>query len=142
MNSIQTDFLALDTNEFVLALRESPVSSSCGVLVFEKLSQLKVYIPLQVIIELNRNLSNLEVSRVFAALSRAKALRIDYAKPPQSLIDKWLFRGAKKGDAVIVADLEMARINYLISENRHFISELTDLPFTVLSSREVLDALG
>ncbi len=51
---------ALNTNEFILALRDGLIKFACGVLIFDKLNNPNLYIPLQVIIELNHNLSNSE----------------------------------------------------------------------------------
>jgi hypothetical protein len=53
--------------------------------------------------------------------------------------------GLKKGDAVIGAFCEFREIDYFISENRHFISELKTDKFKILDSNEVLkklEALG
>ena len=55
---------------------------------------------------------------------------------------RWEQRGAKKGDAVIAAHLEIAGVRYFISENRHFIAEITNLPFKVLTSEETLRLLS
>ena len=41
----------------------------------------------------------------------------------------------------IAAHLEINNIPYLISENRHFLREITNLPFKVLSSQELLQYL-
>jgi predicted nucleic acid-binding protein len=142
MNSIQNDWIALDTNEFIFALKGDTSHPSCELLIFEKLSQLKVYVPLQVILELQRNLTPQEMRDVFTALNRAKAIYWDYSLAQSDLIAAWKQQGAKKGDAVIIAHLQTANVPYLISENRHFIRELTDLPFKVLTSTEAIELLG
>jgi hypothetical protein len=43
---------------------------------------------------------------------------------------------------VIAAHLEATGIHYFVSENRHFLAELSGLPFLVLSSEEVVRLLG
>ena len=50
-------------------------------------------------------------------------------------------QGAKKGDAVIAAHLEAAKIHYFVSENRHFLTELLASPFQVLTSEEAIQLL-
>ena len=66
----------------------------------------------------------------------------DYAPARIERIRQWEQRGAKKGDAVITAHLEVAAMRYLVSENRDFLKELPALPFTVLSSEEAVRLLG
>jgi predicted nucleic acid-binding protein len=141
MNSIQDEWVALDTNEFIFALRKDINYPNCRLLIFEKLVQLKVYMPLQVLLELQRNLTMNEMRDVFIALSKAKEIQWDYALAQIDLIAQWQVQGAKKGDAVIIAHLQAANIPYLVSENRHFVVELPELPFKVLTSEVVMNAL-
>jgi predicted nucleic-acid-binding protein len=138
---IRNQTVALDTNEFVFALRRDPVYRFCETLLFENLSQLTVYVPLQVVIELQRNLTDDEMRGVWLALTRAKTVTWDYAPAPLELIMQWQQRGAKKGDAIIAAHLETADIRYFISENRHFLAELPALPFTVITSEQAIELL-
>ena len=141
MNSIQNEVIALDTNEFIFALRQEPTHSACEILLFDKLPKLQVYVPLQVLVELQRNLNSEEMRGVCMALSHAKSLQWDYTPAPLPLIAKWQSQGAKKGDAVIAAHLESAKISYLVSENRDFLVELPNLPFKVLTALEVVSRL-
>ena len=53
----------------------------------------------------------------------------------------WKSQGAKKGDAIITAQLELAGVSLLISDNRHFLHQIPNLPFRVLSSREAVELL-
>jgi len=80
--------------------------------------------------------------RVLLAVMKARAVTWDYAPAPLELVRTWEQRGAKKGDAVIADHLEIAGVYYFISENRHFIAEITNLPFKVLTSEETLRLLG
>ena len=72
MNFIHNQLIALDTNQFIFALRQDPTYSSCQILVFEKLHKINVYLPLQVLIELQRNLNENEIRGVMLALSTAR----------------------------------------------------------------------
>jgi hypothetical protein len=131
----------LDTNEFVFALRRDARYPACETLLFDKLGELKLYLPLQILAELQRNLSAAEMRVVLRAVARARSVTWDYAPARSELIEHWVERGAKKGDAVIAAHLEASHVRYFVSENRHFLSELSDLPFEVLSSEEAVRLL-
>ena len=142
MNSIQDELISLDTNEFIFALRKDASHPACETLLFDKLDELKIHLPLQILLELQHNLTDEEMRRVLLAVMKAKAVTWDYAPAPLELVTRWEQRGAKKGDAVIAAHLEVAGVRYFVSENRHFIAEITDLPFEVLTSEETLRLLG
>jgi hypothetical protein len=134
--------VALDTNVFIFALRKEPNFPACETLLFDKLQELKVYMPLQIFVELQRNLTGSEMRRVMRALAMAQTMTWDYTPARMDLIRHWEQQGAKKGDAVITAHLEAAAIRYLVSENRDFLMELPALPFTVLSSEEAVRLLS
>jgi len=97
--------------------------------------------PLQILVELQRNLTANEMRGLLLALNRSKTIQYDYAPVSLDLVIPWERRGAKKGDAVIAAHLESAGVHYFISENRHFLSQLPDLPFIVLTSEEAVQLL-
>ncbi len=97
--------------------------------------------PLQVLLELQRNLSDDEMRGALLALHRMQSVRWDYALAPSERVIYWEKRGAKKGDAVIAAHLEAAGVSRLISENRHFLTEIIELPFEVLTSEQVMRLL-
>jgi hypothetical protein len=141
VSSILEARIVLDTNEFVFALRDVARYPACEELLFHRLERLRLYLPLQILIELQRNLSAAEQRRLFTALRRARSLDLDYASASQSLVELWLERGAKKGDAVIAAHLHAAGVPYLVSENRHFLVEIENLPFEVVTSEELLRRL-
>src|SRR4051812_35157560 len=134
MNSIRDEFIALDTNEFIFALRREARHPDCETLLFDQLPDLKIFMPLQVLLELERNLKPEEMHGVLLALGRAATISWDYTRAPMELIQGWERRGAKKGDAIIAAQIEVSGVQFFISENRHFLSEIADLPFKVLSS--------
>ncbi len=140
MNSIREETVALDTNEFIFALRREPNFPASQILFFEYLNQLKLYLPLQILLELQRNLNADEMRGILLALSYARVMW-DYAPAPPELVARWLQRGAKKGDAVIATHLEVAQVRYFVSENRHFLVELSELPFQVLSAENALQLL-
>ena len=142
MNSIRDEVVALDTNEFIFALRRDADHPACEILLFDKLSQLHVYLPLQVLIELQRNLRTDEMRGVLLALTKARAVNWDYVPAPLELMARWEQAGVKKGDAVIAAHLQAADIRYLVSENRNFLVDLPNLPFEVLTAEEAVELLS
>ncbi len=142
MTSIRGEAVAFDTNVCIFALRKEPNYPACATLLFDKLTEPQVYMPLQIFLELQRNLTPSEMRRVVRAFMMAQAVTWDYAPARIERIRQWEQRGAKKGDAVITAHLEVAAIRYLVSKNRDFLKELPALPFTVLSSEEAVRLLG
>jgi hypothetical protein len=142
VNSIRDELVALDTNEIVFALRRHPDFPACQILLFDRLDELNVYMPLQVLLELQRNLHADELAMVFLALTRARSVSWDYTPASPETVREWEERGAREGDAVIAAHLGIRSIRYLLSENRHFLAELMNLPFQVLSGERALQLLG
>jgi hypothetical protein len=110
VNSIRDEVVALDTNEFIFAIRRDPRYPACETLLFDRLNDLRVHVPLQVLIELQRNLTQEEMRGILLALTKAAAVGWDYAPAPPELVRQWELRGAKKGDAVIAAHLEAGRV--------------------------------
>jgi hypothetical protein len=96
----------------------------------------------QFVIESQRNLSNNEMRGILLSSKHKLSHAWDYVPAPFELVAQWKQRGAKKGDAVIAAHLEASNICYFVSENRHFLMELSKLPFTVLTRKEAVDLLG
>jgi len=66
---------------------------------------------------------------------------LDWTPPPDYLVTEFRLCGCKKGDAFVAACVAAAGVDYFISENRHFLSEIKNLPFVVLSPAEVLAQL-
>ncbi len=71
MASIRGEAVALDTNVCIFALRQEPNYPACETLLFDQLTELQVYMPLQIFLELQRNLAASEMRRVVRALTMA-----------------------------------------------------------------------
>jgi hypothetical protein len=142
VSSIREGLVALDTNGFIFALRREARRPACETLLLVGVADLQIYVPFQVNLELQRNLSRTEMRDAMRALEGARSVTWDYAQAQPEMVQRWQEYGAKKGDAIIVAQLEAYGVHYLISENRHFLAQLPALPFTVLSSEEALRRLG
>jgi len=142
VSSIRDELVALDTNEFIFALRRDAGRRACETLLLEGVAELQLYVPRQVLVELEHNLSPAEMRDAREALESARSVTWDYAPAQPERVERWQEQGARAGDAMIIAQLEAYGVHYLISENRHFLAELPALPFTVLTSEEVLRLLG
>src|SRR4029079_18123689 len=101
-----------------------------------------VFMPREIVRELRRNLLPRELQAVLAQLRQAADVYWDVSGPPEATIKHYGGLGAKKGDAVIAAHLDASGIRILLSENRHFLSEIPSLPFRVLTAAEALQELG
>ena len=141
MISIRGEKVALDTNVWIFALRKGPDFAACETLVFDKLHELQIHMPLQIFLELQRNLAPSEIRRLVHGLTLTQAVTWDYTPAQPELVRHWEQRGVQKGDAVIAAHLEEAAVRYLISENRDFLTAIPALPFSILSSEEAVRLL-
>lgn len=141
MSSIRIDPVALDSNAYIHALRQTPGYAACSTLLFDRSPELHVHVPLQVIVELQKNLDSAEIARFYAIARESGAFDFDYRAASAELRAKFEARGARKGDAAIAAQLQAAGVRWLVSENRHFLAEIRDLPFTVLSAADALAML-
>ena len=131
----------LDTNVWIFALRKDPNFTACETLVFDRLHDLRLYMPLQIFIESQRNLASSEMRRMARGLTMTQAVTWDFTPARLDLVSQWKRRGVKKGDPVIAAHLEETAVRYLISENRDFLPALPALPFSILSNEEAVRSL-
>lgn len=138
MSSTRTEFVALDTNQYVFAVRRDASHPACRTLLFERVKDLRIFVPREVVRELRRNLIPSELQAALAPLRRAIDVFWDYSGPPEETLLRYRTLGAKKGDAVIAAHLDAAGVGTLVSENRHFLGEIPDLPFRVMTAAEIL----
>ncbi len=141
MRFTRSDWIAYDTNEFIFALRESPTRPESYAIVFEHLSKFRLYIPYQVALELQHNLTPAEMRDVVRATQTCIEVHWDYFPAKPDRIAAYTAMGARFGDAAVAAQLEAAGVQWLVSENRHFLSELDGLPFRVLAAGELIDLL-
>jgi len=140
--TIVDDWVAFDTNIYIFGVRKNPKFPAC-VELLERIGELHVHIPRQIIRELHNNLQPDEVHELFSLFHRYHdRIRINWRTTSLELIEKFQQLGCRLGDAAVAAHLEEEKIETLISENRHFLSELPELPFRVLSSTAALEELN
>ena len=128
--------ISLDTNIFIFGLQK--IKPSC-VEIIKNLDKVKdnILIPAMVEKEIIKNLNRREVNIFYKIMTKLN-FPIDYENPPKKLVLQYKKSGLKKGDAVIAAFCEFRKIEYFISENRHFLRELQTDKFKILPSKEIL----
>ena len=102
---------------------------------------LPIVIPRLVAIEVTRNLQS--------TIDQARFYRLFYERPfamiidedlPNVLLASYITKGLRaKGDAYIGAFAEWIQVDYLISDNRHFLRELQTDAYRVASPAEFLN---
>lgn len=136
--SIPDEWIVFDTNIWIFGLRRGSNIPACSQLL-EHLDRLRVVLPRQVLQELQANLSENEINTLFRLLTRfPERLKISWDKTKPEIIAKYQALGWKLGDAVVAAHLEELDIKTLVSENRHFLEEVRNLPFRRLSADQAL----
>lgn len=97
---------------------------------------LRLVIPRLIAQEVTRNLTTTEQVRLFYQLFQAQDIALIVDEPvPQNLVDKYVQLGLPaKADAFIGAFAEWMAVEYLISDNRHFLRDLQTNTFTVLDA--------
>jgi hypothetical protein len=140
--TIFDNWISFDTNIYIFGIREGPKFPAC-VELLERMGELHVYLPRQIIRELQNNLHLDEVHELFSLFSRyPDSIRISRKTTTLALIEKFQRLGCKLGDAAVAAHLEEERVETLISENRHFLAEIPNLPFHVLNAAAALAEMG
>ena len=142
MTTIRNERIALDTNEYIHALRRTPGQEASATLFFDFIAELHVFIPLQVIIEIQHNLTPQEKTELFDVLREAERIIWNYTPALPDRVDHFRSLGARQGDAYIAAQLVEAGIGWLVSENRQFLAEIRPLPFHVVNAKQALELLG
>ncbi len=101
-------------------------------------NDLKLVIPRLIAKEVTRNLKNPQQEKLFYRLFDKYEFATIIDEPvPKDLVQKYTRLGLPaKADAFIGAFAEWQNIDYLISENRHFLRQLTTNSFQVMDSQE------
>jgi len=139
--TIQNERVVLDTNIWIFGLRRSQEFPNCS-LILEQINQLQVIIPLQVLRELQANLTENELTKLFHLINQfPNQVSIFWKKAEINIIHKYQNLGCDLGDAVIAAHLEELKVNIFITENKHFLEDVKGLPFQRLNSTDALKEL-
>lgn len=122
--------ICIDSNQFIFGISGTDPASEKLMLL---LPNLDVVIPRLVIKEVTRNLNDTETKLLYALLGKAPHVKIIDEPVPLALVKKYIDCGLpEKADAFIGAFTEWQGAKYLISDNRHFLSEIVGATFEVL----------
>lgn len=136
--------VVLDANEYIFGLG-SRRERACEQLldtVVRRTPAITARIPRLIVNEVRRNLSP-EAFREFLSILTMLRLTIDEdSVAPIELGIQYEALGLKPADAFIAAYTEWVGAAMLITENRHFLSRHSNLPFQVLTAEHALKRLS
>ncbi|MCU1265075.1 MAG: hypothetical protein JWM21_1393 [Acidobacteria bacterium] len=131
----------LDTNIWIFGLRREKSLEYCEALL-KRIGSFVAVIPLQVLKELNVNLSEDEIRDFYRLLNQyPEGVQSSWHKAPLDRIRYYEDQGCRKGDAVIAAHAEVLSVDFIITENRQFLQTIKDLRFGVLRPADAIGRL-
>ena len=140
--TIPLERLLLDTNVWVFGLRGDAAFPACAELL-ERIGLFGVVIPLQLIKELNVNLSEDETRDFYQLVNQhPEIIELSWEPAPVDRIKFFQAKGCRKGDAVIAAHAEALKVEIIVSENRQFLQTIKDLPIQIITSEDALGRYG
>lgn len=133
--------ICIDSCVFIRAA-DAPASDAAALIALLN-PDLPVVIPRLVVHEVVRNLRSEDSIRTFYRLfSGESGGQIIDLQAPDELVEAYTARGLRiKGDAIIGAFAEWMHVDYLISDNRHFLRELHTDAYRVLAPGDLLALL-
>lgn len=134
--------IVLDTNEFIFGIEEtSKPSVELLDLLVDFPESYVLRIARSIFSEVRRNLAP-EDFRTFVLLIESLTTINEDFEVPYELARAYENQGLKPGDAFIAAYTEHVGARYLISENRHFLSRRSNLPFHVATAANFMQEIG
>ncbi len=135
--------IVLDANEYILALGPQPDAACRRVLdmVATPGGPHELCICRTIGEEVRANLSDRALVIFYRLLAVVRPVDEDWIMSLE-LRPKYEKAGLKAADARIAAYVEHVRADYLVSENRHFLSRREGMPFGVVSAEEFVRILG
>ena len=131
----------LDTNVWVFGLRRHDAATACAELL-ERTGAFSVVIPLQVLKELNLNLTEEEINEFYHLINQQPEwVELSWTRATVDRVEFYERLGCRKGDAVIAAHAETLTATTIVSENRQFLRAIKDLPINILTAAEALARL-
>jgi len=134
----QNMHICIDSSVFIRGIKTRDVTIAT---IFRSVGvKLALSIPRLVVNEVTRNLIVPHETRIFYKLFHHVDTSIIIEEPvPVTLVEKYIRLGLPaKADAFIGAFAEWQQINYLLSDNRHFLRRLQTPAFAVLSPDEFM----
>lgn len=133
--------IVLDANEYVFAFGSAP-DPLCRrvVLRMQMDARCQLCIVRTIVDEVRTNLTKEQGAAFFSFLRPLAGMDEDRVVPDEAA-GKYRALGLKPADAFIAAYAEHVDADFLVSENRHFLSRRGDLPFRVVSAEEFVQLL-
>jgi predicted nucleic acid-binding protein len=132
----------LDTNIWVFGLRRSTEFPACAELL-DLIGSFSIIIPLQLLKELNVNLSEEEMHYLYELINQyPDVIEVNWERASADRIQFFQEQGCRKGDAVIAAHAEALGVRIIVSENRQFLQALEGLPFEIVDAESALMRLS
>ena len=131
--------LVLDSNEYIFSFGLLKKASSVTLvdLIVETLPVNSIRIPRLIAEEVCRHLTPEEFKEFIGFVTNLTAIDEDFVVPFE-LGAKYESLGLKPADAFIAAYVEWTGADALITENRHFLKNRSDLSFKVLTAKDCL----
>jgi len=130
---MQNITLILDSNEYIFGFRDKNSHSAS---LLTKIKFFKLKIPFIIIEEVDRNLP-IDLQKKFYQLIGDHA-EIVFKLPPEEYLEKYRAQRLKSADSLIAAYCEFLNVDFLISENRHFLVDFHPKSFKVFSAHDFL----
>ncbi|MCK5328876.1 MAG: hypothetical protein KAR36_09745 [Candidatus Latescibacteria bacterium] len=128
--------ICIDSNQFIFGISGTDPASETLLLL---LPNLEVVLPRLVVKEVTRNLNDAQAKAFHSLLSKAPRVKVIDELVPPDLVAKYVDLGLpEKADALIGAFVEWQGAGVLISDNRHFLSDLAGAAFEVLRPDEFI----
>jgi len=121
--------IVLDSNEYIIFLNQKTQ------LLDEIFQNNRIYVNEMIVKEVLRNIKESFKSQFYKLLFKDNII-LHNEKLPISLFEKYKNLGLKKGDIEIAAFCENMEVDYLITENRHFLKSKKFEKFKILSLKE------
>lgn len=132
--------LVLDTNEYLYAfgLERKVECEDINFWLGANAADVELFVPRMVVDEITRNLANPILRRIHRFWKLMECSIDDDGLIPADLYESYIHCGLKSADARIGAYAEWVDADYLISENRDFLSLAGPLPFRVTKAAAFL----
>lgn len=134
--------LILDSNEYLFAfgVAQRPASRALFDRLMAERELHQIRVPRLVLGEIQRNFPARIFREVAKLIQESVSVDEDFLVPFE-LGSKYERMSLKPADAFIAAYTEWVGADALVTENRHFLSRRTDLPFRVLTAEQCLRLL-
>ena len=133
--------ICIDSCVFIRGLRDP--STDAAQLLMQIRPALELFVPRLVAAEVTRNLLfPSDLTRFYRLFHENRSAHIIDGPIPKALFQRYVDLGLRaKGDAYIGAFAEWLRVDYLISDNRHFLRHLHTEAYRLLTPAGFLEAV-